>query len=125
MVNDEQPTQKLLTYGEAAKASGIEEHTIRGRVRTGSLPSYKWHSKTYVTMEDISEWQPKWHTDHDLYIREAHAEGIPDADMARHLGISRERVRQIRSGLGLKANPLKPRLPKTFQTDQPVAVWEV
>ena len=58
-------------------------------------------------------------------VREAHATGEPDRVIATMMGISRERVRQIRTSLGLPTNPRKPRLAKAFTIDQPKTLLEV
>ncbi len=110
---------------EAARATGLLEHTLRARVRTGTLASYRYDKRTYVTLQDIAAWQPRRRSDRELYIREGHAAGMSDASMGRDLGISRERVRQIRSGLGLEANPPRPRLTKTFLTRQPITIMKI
>jgi hypothetical protein len=116
---------ELLSYREASELSGIHHDTLSSRVRNGSLGVYHRKGRTYITMEDVNEWQPLWNRDHDAVILEAHTAGESDVAMASMLGLSRERVRQIRNNLGLPANPLKPRLAKTFVPDQPITILEV
>jgi len=104
----------LLTLTEAAQVSGISANTLAGRVRRGSMKSYHRQTRVYITLEDIGEWLPLWYRGHETVIREAHAAGEPDAYTAALLGLSRERIRQLRKKLGLPVNPPKPRLPKAF-----------
>ena len=116
----------LLTITEAAEESGINKETLSSRVRNGSLRTYTRNNRAYLIMEDITRWQPLWHTNHMDTIREAHAAGEPDVVVAAMLGISRERVRQLRKPLGLPPNPRKPRLPKAFAPGhQPRTLLEV
>ena len=115
----------LLTIAEAAEESGINQETLSSRVRNGSLRSYRRNGRVYLITQDITEWQPLWHTNHMDVIREAHAAGEPDVVMAAILGVSRERVRQLRKPLGLLPNPRKPRLPKAFAPGQPKTLLEV
>ncbi|MAH49237.1 hypothetical protein CMI37_25655 [Candidatus Pacearchaeota archaeon] len=106
--------RELLTCAEASQKSGLNAFTLWSRVRGGSIRSYRRNGKVYVTLEDIGDWMPLWYRGHEAAIREAHAAGEPDAHTARILGLSRERVRQLRTRLGLPVNPPKPRLPKAF-----------
>ena len=115
----------LLTLTEAAEESGVNQETLTSRIRTGSLRAFKRHYRLSLIMQDIAEWQPLWHNNHTDIVREAHAAGEPDTAIATMLGISRERVRQLRTSLGLPRNPQKPRLPKAFAPDQPKTLLEV
>ena len=115
----------LLTIAEAAEESGINQETLSSRVRNGSLRSYRRNGRVYLITQDITEWQPLWHNNHMDVIRGAHAAGEPDMVIATMLGISRERVRQLRTSLGLPRNPQKPRLPKAFAPGQPKTLLEV
>ena len=115
----------LLTITEAAEESGINRETLSSRVRGGSLRTYIRNNRVYLIMSDITAWQPLWHTNHMDTIREAHAAGEPDVVVAAMLGISRERVRQLRTSVGLPLNPQKPRLPKAFTPNQPKTLLEV
>ena len=115
----------LLTIAEAAEESGINQETLSSRVRNGSLRSYRRNGRVYLITQDITEWQPLWHNNHMDVIREAHAAGEPDMAIAAMLGISRERVRQLRTSLGLPRNPQKPRLAKAFAPGQPKTLLEV
>ena len=118
-------TINLLTILEAAEESGINKETLSSRVRNGSLRTYTRNNRVYLIMGDITEWQPLWHTGHTDIIRQAHASGEPDTAIATMLGISRERVRQLRVSIGLPTNPPKPRLPKAFAPGQPRTLLEV
>jgi hypothetical protein len=104
----------LLTFAEASRESGISADTLSSRVRSGSMKSYHRQGRVYITLEDVGEWSPLWYRGHEAVIREAHAAGEPDAYTATLLGLTRERVRQLRKKLGLPANPPKPRLAKAF-----------
>jgi len=115
----------LLTLAEAAEESGINQETLASRVRNGSLRSYRRNGRVYLITQDIAEWQPLWHHNHMDVIREAHAAGEPDAAIAAMLGISRERVRQLRTSIGVPPNPRRPRLPKAFAPGQPRTLLEV
>jgi len=115
----------LLTLAEAAEESGVNRETLSSRVRTGSLCTYIRNKRAYLTIQDITGWQPLWRNNHIDIIREAHAAGEPDTGMATMLGISRERVRQLRNTLGLPPNPQKPRLPKAFAPSQPRTLLEL
>jgi hypothetical protein len=115
----------LLTLAEAAEESGINQETLASRIRNGSLRSYRRNGRVYLITQDITEWQPLWYNNHIDAIREAHAAGEPDVVMAAMLGISRERVRQLRTSIGLPLNPQKPRLPKAFAPGQPKTLLEV
>jgi hypothetical protein len=110
----ERSKRDLLTFQEAGAKSGILPRTLIGRVRYRSLRSYQRNGKTFVTLEDIAEWQPLWEHGQADIVREGHATGESDVAIAARMGLSRERVRQIRNSLGLPPNPLKPRLPKTL-----------
>ena len=115
----------LLTVAEASEESGVNQETLASRVRTGSLRAFRRNNRVYLIMQDITEWQPLWHNNHIDIVREAHADGEPDMAIATMLGISRERVRQLRTSLGLPRNPQKPRLPKAFAPSQPKTLLEV
>jgi len=104
----------LLTLADASRRSGISPSTLASRIKNGSMRSYKIRGRVYITLEDIGEWLPLWYRGHETVIREAHAAGEPDAYTATLLGLSRERVGQLRKRLGLPVNPPKPRLPKAF-----------
>ena len=113
-MNKEVQGRALLTCAEASRESGINADALSSRVRSGSMRSYHRQGRVYITLEDVSEWFPLWRRDHEAIIREAHAAGEPDAYAAALLGLSRERVRQLRKKLGLPVNPPKPRLAKAF-----------
>ena len=115
----------LLTVAEAAEESGMNQETLSSRVRTGSLRSFRRNSRVYLIMQDIIEWQPVWHNNPLEIIQEAHAAGESDVSIATMLGVSRERVRKLRSSLGLPRNPRKPQLSKVFTADQPRQVLEI
>jgi hypothetical protein len=116
----------LLTIAEAAGESGINRETLSSRVRNGSLRTYMRNNRVYLIMQDITEWQPLWHNNHTEIMQAAHAAGEPDTIIAAILGVSRERVRQLRKPLGLPPNPRKPRLPKAFAPGhQPRTLLEV
>ena len=104
----------LLTFNEAADQFDINIDTLASRVRTGSLRVYQAKHRLYLSPQEIAEWKPLWERDYEDVIRKAHAAGKGDADIAPQLGISRERVRQIRKKLKLPTNPRRPRLKKAF-----------
>ncbi len=115
----------LYTLAEASRETGVNLTTLKGRVRTGSLRAYKRGNGIFLDLQDIAEWQPLWSRDYNYIIQTAHASGEPDSAIAAIIGVSRERVRQIRKSLGLKANPMRGRLPKAIQVHQPRTLMEI
>ena len=50
---DQSPSNRRLTVPEAAAALGITEAAVRGRIKRGTLRSYKESGKVYVLLEDV------------------------------------------------------------------------
>lgn len=117
--------EELLTISEAAKEYGINRYTLEGRVFRGSMPSYRRGKHTYVIAADVLSWQPLWARDHEKIIREANAAGESDSAIGAYLGISRERVRQLRNRIGLTANPPQPRREKSLPPAHPKTLLSV
>ena len=106
----------LLSIKDTEETHNIPRQTLYARIKTGSLRAYDANGKIYLDPDDVSQWHvtnqihrrsPIWQK-----IQELHDEGYSDAAMSEETGRSRERVRQIRSGLGKAANPRRPMLPK-------------
>ena len=104
-------TKKLMTIHDASSAFHVDPSTLYRRIQSGTLVGYEVNNKVYVNADDLEGWTGKIHIVRQQ-IAELWNEGWPDSDIARHVGRSRERVRQIRAGLGKQANPRKARLPK-------------
>jgi hypothetical protein len=117
--------EELLTISEAAKEYGVNIYTLEGRVFRGSMPSYRRGRHLYVTAADVVSWQPLWARDHEKIIREANAAGESDSAIGEFLGISRERVRQLRNRIGLTANPPQPRREKSQAPAHPKTLLAV
>ena len=106
----------LMTLSKAAEEYGILRRTLEQRIRRGRLTAYKVRGRVHVLTEDIEEYQAKAargrRGPHFVYVSEGHSEGKSDYAISKELGLSRERVRQIRNKLGLPLNPRRPTLPK-------------
>lgn len=109
-------TTDLMTLSKAAEEYGILRRTLDDRIRSGRMPGYKMGGHVYVRAEDIEAFKEKsaWNRrgPHFIAVRERHSEGMSDYAIAKQLGLSRERIRQIRDKLGLPVNPRRPTLPK-------------
>ena len=106
---------KLITIQEAHEQYDIPLATIYYRIHKNSLKGYELNNKWYVDPDDFVEWL----STHSLRRGEAleqvpilHEQGMTDSEMSVALGVSRQRIHQLRNKLELKANPRKPRLPK-------------
>jgi hypothetical protein len=112
----------LMTISKAAEEYGIVRRTLAERVQGGHIPSYKGKGRIYVLAKDVEEYKEKAAQSrrgpHFMYVSEGHSEGKSDYAMSKELGLSRERIRQIRSKLGLPRNPRSPTLPKAFAPAQ-------
>jgi excisionase family DNA binding protein len=110
-------TTNLMTLSKAAEEYGILRRTLDDRIRSGRMPGYKVDGHVYVRAEDIEGYKEKatWSRrgPHFIAVREGHSEGMSDYAIAKQLGLSRERIRQIRDKLDLPVNPRRPTLPKT------------
>lgn len=106
----------LLSVPEAARQFGIKYNTLISRVISRTIPSSRVGKHRYINPEDMLRWHeyahakrhgPNWDA-----VAKCHAEGLSDVSISEQLGISRERVRQLRVRQGLSPNPRRPRLPK-------------
>ena len=97
-------TTDLMTLSQAAEQYGILRRTLDDRVRNGRMPGYKVDGHIYIRSEDIEAFKEQ-----SAWSRR----GMSDYAIAKQLGLSRERIRQIRDKLGLPVNPRRPTLPKT------------
>ena len=106
--------EDLIPISMAATLFNVKYMTLFNRISSGSLKGYQVKGRTYVSPQDIVEWEA---TRHDRKrgsswkIEEALAQGKSDIAIAEQLGISRERVRQIRTDMGVAKNPRRPGLP--------------
>jgi excisionase family DNA binding protein len=121
-------TTYLMTIDEAAEEYGVPRSTITSRLQAERMPSFRAGGHVYVRAEDMEEFKEKSALSrrgpHFAAVLEGHGEGMIDYAIAKKLGLSRERIRQIRNKLGLPLNPRTPRLPKTF-TPGPKTLLEV
>ena len=106
----------LLSVPDAAREFGIKYNTLISRIKSKTLPATLVGKHRYVHPEDILRFEeyahakrhgPNWDA-----VAKCHAEGLPDIRISERLGISRERVRQLRVCQRLEPNPRRPRLPK-------------
>ena len=107
--------EDLIPISMAATLFNVKYMTLFNRISSGSLKGYQVKGRTYVSPQDIVEWEA---TRHDRKrgsswkkVEEALAQGKSDIAIAEQLGISRERVRQIRTDMGVAKNPRRPGLP--------------
>ena len=110
----------LISIATAVKRWNINLSTITSRVRRGQMPSYNIDGRIYLNPADVIDWL-QIHSeglskgDNWLLVQQAHEQGLSDVAIAEQLGISRERVRQIRVKQGLLPNSRRPQLPKIDQ----------
>jgi len=107
--------EDLIPISMAATLFNVKYMTLFNRISSGSLKGYQVKGRTYVSPQDIVEWEA---TRHDRKrgsswkkVEEALAQGKSDIAIAEQLGLSRERVRQIRTDMGVAKNPRRPGLP--------------
>ena len=109
-------TLNLLPISTASSLFKIQRSTIYRRISTGTLVGYAINNKVYVDGDEMLNWnehiRPSRRGALWDRVAELWQDGLPDGDIAVTVGRSRERVRQIRSGLGKPANPRRPKLPK-------------
>ena len=123
-------TTDLMTLNEAAEQYGILRSTLAARVLKGRMPGFRAGGHMYVRAEDIEGFKEKatWvrRGPHFSAVLEGHSEGMSDFAISKKLGLSRERIRQIRNKLGLPVNPRRPTLPKMRNAmTQPKTLLEV
>ena len=109
-------TKKLMTIHHASSAFHVDRSTLYRRIESGTLSGYEVNNKVYVNAEELVDWKEKLQRTRREglwgWVSELWKEGMPDSDIARKIGRSRERVRQIRNELGKPPNPRSARLPK-------------
>ena len=106
----------LMTVSEAAKKHGVSRNRLSEYIRAGKIPGYAVQGHVFVSAETVAQYKDKalWSRRGLNFsaVLEGHREGKSDYALAKELGLSRERVRQIRSKAGLPVNPRRPTLPK-------------
>jgi len=109
-------TKKLMTIHHASSAFHVGRATLYRRIEAGTLEGYEVNNKVYVNAEELVDWKENLQRTRRQglwgWVSELWKEGMPDSDIARKIGRSRERVRQIRNELGKPPNPRRARLPK-------------
>jgi excisionase family DNA binding protein len=105
-----------MSISTAASLFSVQRSTIYRRISTGTLTGYAVNNKVYVDGDEMLGWKEHLRRSRQSAVRDLvdalWQDGLPDADIAVKVGRSRERVRQIRSSMGKRANPRRPRLPK-------------
>ena len=100
---------ELMTISAAAREYDIPRSRLTARVTSGRVQGYRAKGILYVRARDLEEYKERaaWgrRGPNFLVVQEGHSEGRSDYAMARELGLSRERIRQIRGKLGLPKNP--------------------
>lgn len=111
---------KLITIQEAHQQYDVPVATIYHRIQNNRLKGYELNNKWYVDPEDFDGWTEGLYSfrrgEAFEQIPILHEQGMTDAEMSVALGVSRQRIYQLRNKLELKANPRKPRLPKGTYT---------
>jgi hypothetical protein len=111
-----QKIEKLVPIAKAASMLGITASALYERIHVGTLVGYDVNKKLHVDIGALLAGKDSrihlkrgalWALVDNLW-----QEGMSDSEIARHIGRSRERVRQIRSGLGKPRNPRRATLPK-------------
>jgi hypothetical protein len=100
---------ELMTISAAAREYDIPRSRLTTRVTSGRIQGYRVKGILYVRAKDLDEYRERVAVGHRgpnfLVVKAGHGEGKSDYAMARELGLSRERIRQIRGKLGLPKNP--------------------
>ena len=114
--SEESAYTPLMTISEAARKHGISRNKLSEYIRAGKIPGYAVRGHVFVSAESVAQYKDKiaWSRRGLNFnaVVEGHAEGKSDYAMAKELGLTRERIRQIRSKVGLPVNPRRPTLPK-------------
>jgi len=114
--SEESAHTPLMTISEAARKHGISRNRLSGYIRAGKISSYAVRGHVFVSAESVEQYKDKvaWSRRGLNFsaVVEGHAEGKSDYAISKELGLTRERVRQIRSKAGLPVNPRRPTLPK-------------
>jgi excisionase family DNA binding protein len=116
--SEESAYTPLMTISEAARKHGISRNKLSEYIRAGKIPGYAVRGHVFVSAESVEQYKDKivWSRRGLNFsaVVEGHAEGKSDYAISKELGLTRERVRQIRSKAGLPVNPRRPTLPKTL-----------
>ena len=107
-----------MTISEAAMQHGVSRNKVADYIKSGKVLGYSVKGHIYITAESIEDYKYAYTWDRRgpnfTAVVDGHSEGKSDYAISRELGLTRERVRQIRSKVGLPVNPRRPTLPKTF-----------
>ena len=104
--------RQLITIFQAHKQYGIARDTMYHRIANGRHTAYQVNNKLYIDPVDLVDWHNRDKGEAFSEMPALHAQGMSDAELARHFNVSRQRVFTIRNKHGLKPNPRKPGLPK-------------
>lgn len=106
----------LMSVSEAAREYGISRNNLAENIKSGKILAYVLKGHVYICAENIEAYKeastegrrgPNF-----TAVLKGHSEGKSDYAIAQELGLTRERVRQIRNKAGLPVNPRRPTLPK-------------
>jgi len=94
----------LITLAEAARLYNIRLRTLHSRVHRGTLKTVQagYHQRRYVDPFALMDWKPKEHRKpkqrgvNYRRVNELAGQGYKNIEIAKELGISRERVRQLK-----------------------------
>ena len=111
-----QKIEKLVPIAKAASMLEITASALYERIHVGTLVGYDVNKKLHVDIGALLAGQDgRSHAKRgELWalVESLWQDGLSDSEIARQIGRSRERVRQIRSGLGKPRNPRRATLPK-------------
>ena len=106
----------LMSVSEAASKYGVSRNNLSDHLRAGRILGYVVKGHVFVSAASIAEYKEDstWARRGPNFtaVLEGHRDGKSDYAIAKDLGLTRERVRQIRSVAGLPVNPRRPTLPK-------------
>jgi len=114
----------LISVATAAERWNMKYSTLTSRIKRRAIPSYSIGGRIYINPADMVDWL-QVHSgglakgDNWFLVKQAHEQGLSDVAIAEAVGISRERVRQIRAKQGLLPNSRRPGLPKIDQRRMP------
>ena len=110
----------LRSVSEAAREYGVSRNNLAENIRSGKIRAYVVKGHIYISAESIEDHNEAKEASNQggrgpnfTAVLEGYSEGKSDYAIAKELGLTRERVRQIRSKVGLPVNPRRPTLPRS------------